>query len=176
MGADNTTSGASGRVAALFSFPNPVNEVSARLVAAGVVLMCVLTITLGLQWATVIIAYGFVARVLTGPTLSPLGQFVTRVVTPRLRIRERPVAGPPKRFAQGMGAAFSLTALVLTGLGFWTAAEVFLGLLTAAALLESAFGLCLGCRAFAVLMRAGVVPEAVCERCNDIWAGNGATA
>jgi hypothetical protein len=124
----------------------------------------------------VIIAYGFVARVLTGPTLSPLGQFVTRVVTPRLRIRERPVAGPPKRFAQGMGAAFSLTALVLTGLGFWTAAEVFLGLLTAAALLESAFGLCLGCRAFAVLMRAGVVPEAVCERCNDIWAGNGATA
>ncbi len=75
-----------------------------------------------------------------------------------------------------MGAAFSLTALVLTGLGFWTAAEVFLGLLTAAALLESAFGLCLGCRAFAVLMRAGVVPEAVCERCNDIWAGQGATA
>jgi hypothetical protein len=176
MGADNTTSGASGPVAALFSFPNPVNEVSARLVAAGVVLMCVLTITLGLQWATVIIAYGFVARVLTGPTLSPLGQFVTRVVTPRLRIRERPVAGPPKRFAQGMGAAFSLTALVLAGLGFWTAAEVFLGLLTAAALLESAFGLCLGCRAFAVLMRAGVVPEAVCERCNDIWAGHGATA
>jgi hypothetical protein len=177
MGAGGTTtSGAYSRVRALFSFPNPVNEVSARLVAAGVVLMCVLTIALGLQWATVIIAYGFVARVLTGPSLSPLGQFVTRVVTPRLRIRERPVAGPPKRFAQGVGAAFSLTALVLTGLGFWTAAEVFLGLLTAAALLESAFGLCLGCRAFAVLMRVGVVPEEVCERCNDIWAGHGATA
>ncbi len=177
MGAGSTTTaGTSGRVHTLFSFPNPVNEVSARLVAAGVVLMCVLAITLGLQWATVIIAYGFVARVLTGPSLSPLGQFVTRVVTPRLRIRERPVAGPPKRFAQGMGAAFSLTALVLTGLGFWTAAEVFLGLLAAAALLESAFGLCLGCRAFAVLMRAGVVPEEVCERCNDIWAGRPATA
>lgn len=177
MGADTTTAtGASSRVHALFSFPNPVNEVSARLVAAGVVLMCVLTIALGVRWATVIIAYGFVARVLTGPSLSPLGQFVTRVVTPRLGIRERPVAGPPKRFAQAMGAAFSLTTLVLTGLGFWTAAEVFLGLLAAAALLESALGLCLGCRAFAVLMRAGVVPEEVCERCNDIWAGRGATA
>ena len=92
--------------------------------AAGVVVMCVLTTAFGWQWATVIIAYGFVARVLTGPTLSPLGQLVTRVVTPRLGISERPVAGPPKRFAQGMGAAFSLTALVLTGLGFWTAAEV----------------------------------------------------
>jgi hypothetical protein len=176
MGASETTTGTPGPVRTLFSFPNPVNEVSARLVAAGVVVMCVLTIALDLRWATVIIAYGFVARVLTGPTLSPLGQFVTRVVTPRLGIRERPVAGPPKRFAQGIGATFSLTALVLTGLGLWTAAAVVLGLLAAAALLESAFGLCLGCRAFAVLMRVGVVPEEVCERCNDIWARHGAAA
>src|SRR5580658_10142044 len=162
-----------GRARALFSFPNPVNEVSARLVAAGVVVMSLLTIGLNLRWATIVIAYGFVARVLTGPTLSPLGQFVTRVVTPRLGLAERPVAGPPKRFAQGMGVAFSVTALVLTGLGYWGAAEVFLGLLGAAALLESAFGLCLGCKAFALLMRAGVVPEEVCERCNDIWGARG---
>ena len=103
--------------------------------AAGVLVMCVLTIALDLRWATAVIAYGFVARVLTGPTLSPLGQFVTRVVTPRLGLRERPVAGPPKRFAQAIGVAFSVTALVLTGLGYWTAAEVVLGLLAAAALL-----------------------------------------
>src|SRR6202012_4095325 len=130
------------------SFPNPVNEVSARLVAGGVVIMSLLTISLNLKWATAVIAYGFVARVLTGPTLSPLGQFVTRVVTPRLPMAERPVAGPPKRFAQGMGVAFSVTALVLTGLGYWTADEVFLGLLAAAALLESAFGICLCCKTF----------------------------
>ena len=176
MAPGTTSADTSSRTRALFSFPNPVNEVSARLVAAGVVVMCVLTIALDLRWATIVVAYGFVARVLTGPTLSPLGQFVTRVVTPRLRIAERPVAGPPKRFAQGMGVAFSVTALVLTGLGFWTAAEVFLGLLAAAALLESAFGLCLGCKAFAILMRAGVVPVEVCERCNNIWGAPGATA
>jgi hypothetical protein len=159
-----------GRVRALFSFPNPVNEVSARLVAAGVVLMVVLTLAFGLRWATVVIAYGFVARVLTGPTLSPLGQLVTRVITPRLGLAERPVAGPPKRFAQGMGVAFSGTALVLTALGYWTAAEVALVLLGCAALLESAFAICLGCMTFALLMRAGIIPEEVCERCNDIWA------
>jgi hypothetical protein len=170
-----TTSDTPSRTAALFSFPNPVNEVSARLVAAGVVVMCVLTIALDVRWATVVIAYGFVARVLSGPTLSPLGQFVTRVVTPRLGLRERPVAGPPKRFAQAIGVVFSLTALILAGLGWWTAAEVYLGLLAAAAFLESALGLCLGCKAFAVLMRVGVVPEEVCERCNDIWAPHGAT-
>ena len=159
-----------GALRRLFSFPNPVNEVSARLVAAAVVVMCVLAIAFDLEWMTVLLAYGFVARVLTGPTLSPLGQLVTRVVTPRLGLPERPVAGPPKRFAQGIGSVFSLTALVLTGLGYWTAAEVFLALLAMAALLESAFALCLGCRAFAVLMRVGVVPDEVCERCTNIWA------
>ena len=45
-----------------------------------------------------------------------------------------------------------------------------LGLLASAAFLESAFGLCLGCKMFGLLMRAGVVPEEVCERCNDIWS------
>jgi hypothetical protein len=159
-----------GRVRALFSFPNPVNEVSARLVAAGVVAMCALAIAFRLEWMTVVIAYGFVARVLTGPTLSPLGQLVTRVLTPRLGIAPRPVAGPPKRFAQGMGAAFSLTALVLAGLGYWTAAVAVLGLLIVAATLESAFAICLGCITFGMLMRTGVVPDEVCERCNDIWA------
>ena len=88
-------------LARLFSFPNPVNEVSARLVAGGVVLLCLATIALDLPWMTAVIAYGFVARVLTGPTLSPLGQLVTRVITPRLGVPERLVAGPPKRFAQG---------------------------------------------------------------------------
>jgi Domain of unknown function (DUF4395) len=165
-----TTSDTPSRTSALFSFPNPVNEVSARLVAGGVLVMSLLTISLDLKWATAVIAYGFVARVLTGPSLSPLGQFMTRVVTPRLSLAPRPVAGPPKRFAQAMGVAFSLTALVLTILGYWGAAQIVLGLLSVAALLESAFGLCLGCKAFAVLMRFGIVPEAVCERCNNIWS------
>ena len=170
MSSGVTAGNAPSRVHSLFSFPDPVNEVSARLVAAGVVVMCVLTMAFDLEWATVVIAYGFVARVLTGPTLSPLGQLVTRVITPRLGIPERPVPGPPKRFAQAVGVAFSVSALVLTGLGYWTAAEVVLGLLATAAFLESALGLCLGCKTFGLLMRTGIVPEEVCERCNDIWA------
>ena len=170
MGTSVTAQRGQGRVQVLFSFPDPVNEVSARLVAAGVLAMSVFTIAFNLEWATIVIAYGFVARVLTGPTLSPLGQLVTRVVTPRLAIAERPVPGPPKRFAQAMGVAFSATALVLTGLGYWTAAEVVLALLASAAFLESAFGLCLGCKVFGILMRVGVVPQEVCERCNNIWA------
>ncbi|HZT66701.1 MAG TPA: DUF4395 domain-containing protein [Acidimicrobiales bacterium] len=155
----------------LFSFPDPVNEVSARLVAGGVVLIALATIVFDQPWLTIPLAYGFFARVLTGPSLSPLGQLVTRVVTPRLPVEARPVPGPPKRFAQAIGLTFSLTAAVLAlGFGLRGAAYVVLGLLVAAATLESVFGYCLGCKVFALLMRAGVIPEEVCERCNDIWA------
>ena len=155
----------------MFSFPNPVNEISARLVAGGVVLLSVAAIVSGQAWLVALIAYGFVARVLTGPTLSPLGQLVTRVITPRLNVPPRYVPGPPKRFAQAIGATLTVPAAVLA-LGFRseTAADVLLGLVIVAATLESVFALCLGCKIFAVLMRIGVIPDGVCESCNDIWS------
>jgi hypothetical protein len=152
----------------LFSFPDPVNEVAARVVAGGVVVMCVLAITLGQPWLLVVIAYGFWARVLTGPRLSPLGQVATRIVAPRLA-SPRPVAGPPKRFAQAMGVAFSSTSLVLWfAFGDHLAALVVLGLLTAAAALESFAGYCLGCRIFGLLMNWGMIPQSVCGSCADL--------
>jgi hypothetical protein len=172
MGASSTSAAPTGgqsRDAALFAFPDPVNEVSARLVAGGVVLLSVVTIVFDQRWLTAVIAYGFLARVLTGPTLSPLGQLATRVITPRLNVAAKPVPGPPKRFAQGIGLAFSVSAAVLAlGFGLTTPAYIVLGLLIVAATLESVFGVCLGCRAFAVLMRMGVIPQEVCERCADI--------
>jgi hypothetical protein len=153
----------------VLGFPNPVNEVSARIVATGVVVLAVATIALDLRWLTLVLAYGFVARVLTGPTLSPLGQLATRVVTPALGRPPKLVPGPPKRFAQAIGAAFSLTSAWLTyGADRFDLAQVVLGLLVVAASLEAFAGVCLGCRMFAVLMRAGVIPERVCEECNDI--------
>ena len=157
------------RLGGLFSFPDPVNEVSARLVAAGVVVMGLAALAFDLRWLTLVIAYGFWARVLTGPTLSPLGLLVTKVVTPRLPFADRPVAGPPKRFAQGLGVFFSTTADILAfGFDRWGPAQVVLSLLVGAACLESAFGFCLGCKTFGFLMRVGIIPEAVCERCNDV--------
>ena len=154
----------------LFEFPNPVNDVSARLVATGVVIMAVLTIALDLEWMTVVLAYGFVARVLTGPTLSPLGQLVTRVITPALPVEPRLVPGPPKRFAQGIGAVFTVTVAVLTyGLDSFDLGQVLLVVLLIPASLEAFAGFCVGCKIFALLMKGGVIPESVCVECNDIW-------
>ena len=152
----------------VIGFPNPVNEVSARLVATGVVAMAVTTVALHLTWLLVVLFYGFVARVLTGPTLSPLGQLVTKQITPRLPFEERPVPGPPKRFAQGMGMTFSGVALLLAVTNHWFAAQVALGLLIVAASLEAFAGYCLGCKTFAILMRAGIIPESVCEECSNL--------
>jgi hypothetical protein len=153
----------------VFSFPNPVNEYAARSVAAGVVVVCVLALAFRQPWLLIPLAYGFWARVLSGPTLSPLGQLATRVIAPRIPGSPKLVPGPPKRFAQAIGVVFSTTAVVLWyGFGLGTATWVVVGLLATAALLESAFGVCLGCIAFGRLMRAGIIPEEVCEACADI--------
>src|SRR5204863_7134385 len=97
----------------LFSFPNPVNETSARLVAGAVAVLTVITVAFQQGWLLPVLAYGFLARALTGPTLSPLGLLATKVVTPRLHVRHRYSPGPAKRFAQTIGAVFTVTATIL---------------------------------------------------------------
>jgi len=152
-----------------FEIPNPVNEVSARLVASGVVLLAGSTVVFRQPLLMLPLTYGFLARVLAGPTFSPLGLFVTRIVTPRLGLRARYVPGPPKRFAQGMGAVVSGSAAVAYfALGWTGAAYGLLSLLVVAAGLEASIGFCLGCRIFAVLMRLGIVKADACAECSDI--------
>jgi hypothetical protein len=154
----------------LIGFPNPVNEKAARVVAGGVALMALAAIVFRLEWLLVVIALGFLARVLTGPTLSPLGQFATRVAAPRLG-EPNYVPGPPKRFAQAMGVTMSVAAALLYFVfEAHTAAWAVTGVLGGAATLESVFALCLGCRVFAVLMRVGLIPEETCHACANIWA------
>jgi hypothetical protein len=58
-----------------------------------------------------------------------------------------------------------VSALVLGWIGV---ADALLGMMVLFAGLEAAVGFCVGCRIFALLVRAGMVPESVCEACNDI--------
>jgi cytochrome c biogenesis protein CcdA len=153
----------------IFRFPNPVNETTARLVAAGVVVQAVAFLVLREGWVLVPLTYGFLARVLTGPTLSPLGQVATRVATPvlerRLRTRtpefaSRRVPGPPKRFAQGVGLAFTAGASAAWLLGAPAVSLVLIAFLVVAATLESVFAVCLGCIAYSAIWG--------CADCHDI--------
>lgn len=153
----------------VFSFPETVNEYAARSVAAGVVILSAVTLATGWHWLLIPIVYGFWARLLTGPTLSPLGQFATRVAVPRLGLPNVPTPGAPKRFAQGIGATLTTAALIAWLAGATTVSTVLLVMLLVAASLEAFIGFCLGCYIFGHLMSIGVIPESVCEDCADIW-------
>jgi Domain of unknown function (DUF4395) len=151
----------------VLSFPNPVNDKAARVVATGVVALSVAYLASGWVPLLWVLLLGFAARVASGPTLSPLGQLATRVVAPRLG-EPRWTPGPPKRFAQAIGLAFSIAAVVVeatAGVG-WS--KLVIAALAAAAGLEAGLGICLGCRIFAVLMRVGVIPATVCAECADV--------
>lgn len=149
----------------IFSFPNPVNEVAARVVAGMVVVLSLAILLTGQWWLVFLLTYGFLARVATGPTLSPMGQVSTRLIAPRIA-QPKLVPGPPKRFAQTVGLACSLTALVLHFVaGLSVAAGAVLGMLTVFAALESFLGFCAGCFVFNYLIRWGLIPQSVCEQC-----------
>jgi hypothetical protein len=158
-----------------FSFPHPVNEKAARVVAGVVVAVAASALVLGLLvstdwlWLSLPLALGFVARALTGPTLSPLGR-LAMAVAPRLGAA-KPVPGPPKRFAQVIGAVFTGLTTAAVALGHPVLAEVLLGLMIVAAGLEAFLAYCLGCTIFGWLMRVGVIPEETCEACNNLALG-----
>ncbi len=98
-----------------------------------------------------------------------MGLLATRVIAPKIPRRTKPVAGPPKQFAQTVGLAFSVTALVLVyGFGLVGAALAALGVLVLFAGLEAFVGFCAGCFVFGYLMRWGLIPAETCERCNNL--------
>jgi len=156
-------------VTSLIGFPSTVDERAARVVAGGVVALTATSLAVDQPWLMAPVAAGFAARVLTGPRLSPLGRLATRVVVPRLSGPARPVAGPPKRLAQGMGLMMSVASLVLAARGRRRASRaVRLGLVGAAGL-EAFAGVCLACKMFPLLVRVGLASEADCPECSNVW-------
>lgn len=159
----------------MLSFPATVNEKAARVVAGCVMAIALVALATGWTWLLVVLCVGFVLRVVAGPSLSPLAQFATKVAAPRLGAPKE-VPGPPKRFAQAMGAAMTGAGAVLAlGFGIEGAATVFLWLIVVATGLEAILAFCLGCKVFGLLMRAGLVPDDVCAACADIWSRPGMT-
>lgn len=140
------------------------------MVAAVVASLGVLVVVTGWHWLTAVLAVGFLLRVLGGPRYSPVGRLAAQVIAPRLG-PSIPTAGPPKRFAQGVGLAVTSTATVLAlGFGLSAAASGLVGVLVVFAVLESALGWCAGCAVFARLMDWGLIPQDTCEACANISA------
>lgn len=147
-----------------FPFPNPVNEYAARCTAALVVVLALTALLTGQVWLVAVLAFGFVLRVAWGPKISPFGILSVKVLAPRVG-EPKMVPGPPKRFAQTIGAVLSLAALALLLSGVTIVGWALIVMLIMAAALEAVIGFCLGCAIFGFLQRRGVIPESVCEAC-----------
>ena len=156
----------------LFSFPDPVNDYAARFVAAMVVILTLSFLVTANIWILFFILYGFLARVLTGPTLSPIGLIATKILVPLFGNPEKLVPGPPKRFAQAIGLVFSAAALITLLFSEISATRYLIGILGFFASLEAFVGFCTGCYVFGWLIRFRLIPESVCESCKIDYSTN----
>ena len=96
----------------------------------------------------------FAAGVLRGAHATPYGVLFRRLVRPRLGPPSDWEAAQPPRFAQGVGLAFALLGLLGLLTGATVLGQVAVGAALAAALLNAAFGLCLGCELYLLGRRA----------------------
>ncbi|WNG86793.1 DUF4395 domain-containing protein [Mycobacterium sp. ITM-2016-00317] len=95
----------------------------------------------------------FAVGALLGPRRHPYGVVFAALVAPRLAAttEREPVA--PLRFAQLVGFVFAAAGALGFASGLVPLGLVATGLALVAALLNAAFGICLGCQLYPLLMR-----------------------
>ncbi len=150
------------------NFPDEVNENAARLVALFVFIFVLLSIFFSEFYFVFILMIGFFLRMLYGPKYSVTAKLVLNYIIPLLKISNKQTPGPPKRFAQTIGFVFSFTACIFFLLKLTHAYQITLIILGFFCFLEFFFGFCAGCFVFGLLMKFGIVPEEICERCNNL--------
>jgi hypothetical protein len=150
-------------------FPRVVDDVTVRLIASVVLVLAIVALALHQWWIYPVLAVDFLLRTVFGPKASPVARAVQRFVRPRVSALRRPTPGPPKRFAAGIGATLTCVAAALWVLGVASPVVVSIAVVMIVfPALESILGLCVGCKAFGILMKLGVVPHEICLECADI--------
>lgn len=95
----------------------------------------------------------FLAGVTLGVQRTPTALVFRTLVRPRLSPPAALEDARPPRFAQGVGLAFTLVALIAFAAGAVLVAQVAIGFAVVAALLNAVFGLCLGCELYLIGLR-----------------------
>lgn len=95
----------------------------------------------------------FAVGVLFGVHRTPTGILFRTLIRPRLTPPAELEDPRPPRFAQGLGLVFTAVSLVGYVSGAILLGQVAAGLAVVAALLNAAFGLCLGCELYLLGLR-----------------------
>lgn len=90
----------------------------------------------------------FAIGALAGPRRHPYGLIFATLVAPRLSPATEREPAPPLRFAQFVGLLFALVGLAGFALGAPLLGVVATAFALAAAFLNAAFGICLGCQIY----------------------------
>lgn len=125
-------------------------------ITTGVLVLVLIAAAFSTGTATVLIALQalvFGAGAALGPRHHPYGRIYAALVAPRLGpvTETEPVA--PLRFAQLLGLVFAAASLLGFASGATLAGAVFAGFALFAALLNAAFGICLGCQLYPLVTR-----------------------
>lgn len=99
-----------------------------------------------LAWQTLVFALGAIA----GLSAQPYGWIYRRFVRPRLSPPSELEDPAPPRFAQAVGLAFAVVALIGAIFGAPVVAIIATGGALIAAFLNAAFALCLGCEMYLI--------------------------
>lgn len=134
-----------------------------QFTAALTVVVLLLALLLPQPWAlvvTVIQTVFFAIGAGLGVQRTPHAWLFKKFVRPRLGAPDELEDPAPPRFAQGVGLAFVLVALVGYLLGATLVAQIALGLALVAAVLNAVFRFCLGCELYLLIRRVGLIPSA----------------
>ena len=101
----------------------------------------------------------FAWSAIAGVRRNPFGLVFARFVRPRLSPLDELEDPRPPTFAQGVGFAVTIAGVILGAAGVAAAVPIAASLAFIAAFLNAAFGYCLGCQIYLLLVRARVIPR-----------------
>ena len=107
----------------------------------------------GSVWVAVFQAVVFAIGATKGPQFTPYAFIYRSLIKPRLKSPLRTEDVRPPKFAQSIGLAFAIVAIVGAATGSSVVFTVAVAAALAAAFLNAAFDFCLGCQVYLILAR-----------------------
>ena len=155
------------------SRPAQIDPRGARFTAAVTAVLLLIDVALGLVGGVaptlaervvqpaflllVVLAAIFVWSAAVGVARNPWSTIFRRFIRPRLAPPTELEDAAPPTFAQGVGAVVTLIGVVLHLFGVPYGLVIAAAAAFVAAFLNAAFGYCLGCQIYLLLVRAGVI-------------------
>jgi hypothetical protein len=127
-----------------------------RFAAMLTTVVLALVLLTGSTWLLLAQAAVFAVGAVAGPARTPYAWLYRTVVRPRLGPPAELEDAAPPRFAQMCGLAFTGVGLLGVAIGLPVLTVVAVSAALAAAFLNAAFGLCLGCEIYLRARRAGI--------------------